>query len=78
MEKDMDGDQTEADEHTEDDDELMDEHKGFMVLVPVGDQSASLSFTITEDMVGEWEMGCFLLDGVHFTSGMKGIFTVKP
>jgi hypothetical protein len=27
---------------------------------------------VTEEMIGEWEMGCFSLDGVHYTSGMVG------
>jgi hypothetical protein len=29
-------------------------------------------------MVGEWEIGCFSLDGVHYTSGMKGTIIVNP
>ena len=66
-------------EHMEDemDDEgHIDDHSGFMVVLPVGDETASFTFTVTEDMLGEWEIGCFLLDGVHYDSGMKGKFTV--
>jgi hypothetical protein len=27
-------------------------------------------------MLGEWEMGCFELDGVHYDQGMVGTFIV--
>jgi plastocyanin len=52
------------------------EHGGFMVSLPTGDQTAQMSFTVTEEMVGEWEIGCFELDGVHYNSGMVGQFNV--
>jgi uncharacterized cupredoxin-like copper-binding protein len=29
-------------------------------------------------MVGEWEIGCFSQDGVHYDAGMKGTFVVSP
>ncbi len=48
-----------------------------MVMMPVGTETTTVSFTVTEDMIGEWEMGCFQLDGVHYNSGMVGTFTVK-
>lgn len=51
-------------------------HSGFMVLLPETGSEATLSFTVTEEMIGEWEMGCFELDGVHYTSGMVGTFIV--
>lgn len=54
------------------------DHQGFMVLLPKTDDRATLTFTVTKDMEGEWEMGCFLLDGVHYAAGMKGKFVVKP
>lgn len=47
------------------------EHEGQMVTVAPG-KEATMVFTVDEKMVGEWEMGCFLLDGVHYDSGMKG------
>jgi plastocyanin len=53
-------------------------HQGFMVLLPKNGDEASMTFTVTKDMVGEWEMGCFELDGVHYTSGMVGKFIVLP
>jgi hypothetical protein len=37
-----------------------------------------VTFTVTEEMVGEWEIGCFLLEGVHYDSGMVGKFIVSP
>lgn len=53
-------------------------HSGFMVLLPESGAEATLSFTATPEMVGEWEMGCFELEGVHYTSGMVGKFIVNP
>ncbi len=58
----------------------MDSHEhgsGVMVVVPPGDKGATITFPVTEGMVGEWEMGCFKLDGVHYDSGMKGKVTVS-
>lgn len=53
-----------------------DEHAGFMVVVdPEG--HSQMTFTVTEGMVGEWEMGCFEQDGVHYTAGMKGPVTIS-
>ena len=40
------------------------------------DDQATVSFIVTEEMLGEWEMGCFELDGVHYDSGMIGTFVV--
>lgn len=51
--------------------EMEERHAGFMVLVPVGG-TATMKFKVTEGMVGEWEMGCFEQDGVHYDAGMKG------
>lgn len=54
------------------------DHSGFMVtLKQTGDENA-LTFTATKDMLGEWEMGCFALEGVHYTSGMVGKLVVNP
>ncbi len=55
-----------------------DEHTGFMVMVPEGSDEYTITFTVTEAMVGGWEIGCFELDGVHYTSGMKGTVSVIP
>jgi len=52
-----------------------DEHDGFMVLVPAQD-TVTISFTVTEGMLGEWGMGCFLMNGMHYTAGMVGSLTV--
>jgi len=72
-------DHMEGDEHTEEDEHMEDEHahSGFMVQVPVTHDIYAMSFTVTEDMIGEWEIGCFLLDGVHYNSGMVGTLTVE-
>lgn len=54
------------------------EHSGFMVTVPVGNDMATLTFTVTKAMIGEWEIGCFAQDGVHYNAGMKGTLVVLP
>ena len=58
--------------------DMHDEHTGFMVSVPTGGEAATITFTATKDMVGEWEMGCFEQDGVHYSAGMKGKLVVSP
>ena len=60
------------DEHDED------LHRGSMVAVSENGGTATMKFVVTKEMVGEWEMGCFELDGVHYTSGMVGTVKVKP
>ncbi|MEJ2710943.1 MAG: cupredoxin domain-containing protein [Anaerolineales bacterium] len=52
-------------------------HEGFMVALPKTGDKATLSFTATKEMLGEWEMGCFEQDGVHYDAGMKGTFIVS-
>jgi uncharacterized cupredoxin-like copper-binding protein len=54
-----------------------DEHMdhGFMV-VRQPDEEASITVTIPEDAVGDWEFGCFVEDGAHYEKGMMGTLTV--
>jgi len=59
-------------------DEMEEEHDGFMVEVPTGDDEYTMRFTVTEDMIGEWEIGCFDQNGIHYTAGMAGTLTVIP
>jgi len=54
------------------------DHSGFMVVLPKASGKATLTFTVTKDMQGEWEFGCFSQEGVHYDAGMKGKFVVKP
>lgn len=54
------------------------EHTGFMVILPKSESQATMTFTVTKDMEGEWEIGCFSQEGVHYDAGMKGKFVVKP
>jgi plastocyanin len=61
-----------GDEHQDDEDE----HTGFMVFLPVGDDKATMTFTVTDDMFGEWEIGCFEQDGVHYDAGMIGTLVI--
>jgi len=53
-------------------------HDGFVVEVPSGSEEYTMQFTVTEDMVGDWEIGCFVHNGKHYTAGMVGSLTVKP
>jgi len=53
-------------------------HAGFMVLLGKTGDKATMTFTVTNDMVGEWEMGCFEQEGVHYDAGMVGKFVVTP
>lgn len=51
-------------------------HEGFMVALPENG-TGTVKFTVTEGMVGKWDMGCFEQDGVHYDAGMKGTVTVS-
>ena len=66
---------------TAEDGSAMDHHtadqSGVMVVLQNTGDQATMTFTITKEMVGEWEMGCFEQDGVHYQAGMKGTFTVS-
>jgi uncharacterized cupredoxin-like copper-binding protein len=66
------------DDHGEEEMDGDEDHGGFMVHVPVGDDEYTMKFMVTEDMVGEWEIGCFDQNGVHYTAGMIGSLTVTP
>ena len=50
-------------------------HSGFMVALPT-DGTGTMKFIVTEGMLGEWEMGCFEQDGVHYDAGMIGSVSV--
>lgn len=67
-----------GDEHDEGEEHMDEDHAGFMVFVPTGDGEYTMTFTVTEEMEGQWEIGCFELDGVHYTSGMVGTLNVLP
>lgn len=60
------------------DEEHEKEHQVFMVVLPKTGDVATIRFTVSRDMVGEWEIGCFEQDGVHYDAGMKGKFVVLP
>ncbi len=53
-------------------------HSGFMVALEQGGEQATVTFTVTKDMAGEWELGCFEQEGVHYTAGMTGKLVVAP
>lgn len=53
-------------------------HSGTMVVLPTTGSTGTLSFTATKEMAGEWEIGCFELDGVHYAAGMVGKLVVTP
>lgn len=54
------------------------DHPGFMVLMPPQSEPTMVTFTVTEDMVGEWEMACFQGNGSHYDDGMRGKVVVTP
>ena len=56
---------------------MHDDHSGFMVSIPTGGDNAMITFTATKDMVGEWEIGCFEQEGVHYDAGMKGKLVIS-
>lgn len=54
----------------------MEGHMGWMVMSDVGSEQSVIEFTVPEDRVGEWEIGCFEDDGSHYEDGMRGKLTV--
>ena len=53
-----------------------DGHHGFMVTLGPG-ATASVTVTIPDDAVGDWEIGCFLDKGSHWSSGMHATLRVR-
>lgn len=54
------------------------EQAPLMISMPTGAKTTTVTFTVTEGMVGEWEIGCFELYGVHYVAGMVGKLIVTP
>jgi hypothetical protein len=52
------------------------EPSGFMVGSAAGGK-ARITLTWTEDIVAQWEIGCFEQGGVQYDAGMKGTVTVS-
>ena len=48
---------------------------GFVVALPPGG-TATMTFAVTQGMLGDWELGCFEQDGVHYDAGMIGSASV--
>ncbi len=61
---------------------LADEHAGLMVMIDPRmvppDQATVLTFTVPEDKVGRWELGCFQERGQHYDDGMRAVLIVEP
>lgn len=78
MEHDMSamGDDETMDMDEDEDDEHGMGHLGWMVMNAAGSGITIIEFTVTADMVGEWEMGCFEDDGAHYDDGMRGTLVV--
>lgn len=54
-------------------------HMGWMVMNNAGSERTIIEFTVPEDRVGEWEMGCFQDNGSHYEDGMRGkLIVVEP
>lgn len=60
----------------EGEDEHMEMEMGVMV-VREPTETASITFTVTEASIGEWEFGCFEEDGAHWDDGMRGTIVVE-
>ena len=79
MEMDMDGDSMEMDmddgSMDMDTDGHDDGHHGFMVTLAPGG-TASVTVTIPDDAVGDWEIGCFRDKGTHWSSGMHATLRI--
>ena len=58
------------------DDEHMDMDMGVMVGREPA-ETARITFTLTDESVGEWDMGCFEEEGEHWGKGMKGKIIVE-
>ncbi len=60
---------------------LMDAHAGLMVMLDPrtipSDQVTTITFTVSEDKVGQWELGCFQEQGQHYDDGMRGTLIVE-
>ena len=52
-----------------------DHHHGFMVVLAPG-ATANVTVTIPDDAVGDWEIGCFLDKGTHWSSGMRATLRI--
>jgi len=70
---DMDGDDGSMDMDTDGHD---DGHHGFMVTLAPGG-TASVTVTIPDDAVGDWEIGCFRDKGSHWSSGMHATLRIR-
>lgn len=51
-------------------------HSGFMTTIDKSGGTTTIVFTVTEEMVGEWEFGCFLDKGTHYAAGMTGTLSI--
>jgi uncharacterized cupredoxin-like copper-binding protein len=78
----MDMESMDADDHDHDHDGTMDmdsddhgDDHGFMVILKPGG-TASVTVTIPDDAVGDWEIGCFRDKGSHWSSGMRATLRV--
>ena len=47
-----------------------------MTVVNAEHPNAPIVFEVTAEMVGEWQFGCFLDNGTHYSAGMVGTLTV--
>jgi hypothetical protein len=53
------------------------DHSGWMVMDAAGSGQSTITFTVPEDRVGEWELACFEDDGTHYDDGMRGTLIVR-
>ncbi|MCQ3977474.1 MAG: hypothetical protein DPW09_28935 [Anaerolineae bacterium] len=60
----------------------MEAHGGVMIMldptIVSTDQVTTITFTVPEEKVGRWEIGCFQEQGQHYDDGMRGVLIVDP
>jgi len=71
--EDMGSDTTMGD--TDGDEMHMDDMQVMVVREPT--QTATITFTVTEESLGEWTIGCFEDNGNHWEAGMEGKIIVE-
>ena len=56
---------------------MSDRPPGYMVMLTPEMNTATITFTVTAEMIGTWQFGCFVEEGTHFNAGMVGSLIVS-
>ena len=55
----------------------VEQEEGGLAIIAAPGETITLTFPVTGEMAGQWEIGCFEQEGVHYDAGMKGTLTVQ-